>query len=70
MMEQALVLLTIIAATLLIGWLVRRMERKNQRQLDQTQIDNLNKTVESMKKTKLNQIVEQEFDKMFKEKQK
>jgi len=70
MMEQALVLLTIFAISLLLGWLVRRMERKNQRSLDQAQIDNLNKAVESMKKTRLNKMVEKEFDKMFEEKQK
>ena len=69
-MEQALVLLTIFAISLLLGWLARRMERKNQRSLDQAQIDNLNKAVESMKKTRLNKVVEKEFDKMFEEKQK
>ena len=49
-MILALTLLLILTATLLIGWWVRRLEKRNPVPLDQNQIKALGQMAESMKK--------------------
>lgn len=48
-MEVLLVLLTVLAATLALGWLVRRWDRQHQNKLNQTQLDNLGDMVKRMR---------------------
>lgn len=48
-MEILLTLLVILAATVGLGWLIKRWERKHPVELTQTQIDNLNDMAKRMR---------------------
>jgi hypothetical protein len=50
--KPLLVIGGLVAATLLIGYLLRRYERKHWQPLDETQIKNLQATVEDMRKSR------------------
>ena len=51
-LKPFLVIGGLLATTLLIGYLVRRYEKNNQQPLDETQVKNLQATVEDMRKSR------------------
>ena len=51
-LKPFLVIGGLVAATLLIGYLLRRYEKKHWQPLDETQIKNLQATVDDMRKSR------------------
>jgi transcriptional accessory protein Tex/SPT6 len=63
-LKPFLVIGGLLAATMLIGYLVRRYEKNNQQPLDETQVKNLQLMAQDMRNTRAqkNRLIEQHFD--------
>jgi len=63
-LKPFLVIGGLLAATMLIGYLVRRYEKNNQQPLDETQAKNLQLMSQDMRNTRAqkNRLIEQHFD--------